>query len=345
MGARDQGATRVRLLSNRTSQWRLPAHRRSCEAMRRADRPRPRRSTSPSNETSPESSTSTRRSCRDRSARSSRSSRTSTSLVGGFPCQDYSVAKTLRQAHGIVGKKGVLWWEIHRLLRLKLEPADQFAISSSRTSTGCSSRRRVSAVATSRSCWRRSPTSGTRSNGGSSTPPTTGSRRSGVGSSSSGASGGRAASPMIRCSRRRVCLLGRSRSEPRRAVRLDADLHSTATSRSSATRSTSGPQGDAVRERRRHAHHAERSGADRLDGDVDRRLSRRRARRSPTSSSPTTDVPAQFFVDGRRARAVEVPQGREEPDADQPGDRASSTPTTRARSPSRTASTGRRGRS
>ena len=32
-------------------------------------------------------------------------------LVGGFPCQDYSVAKTLRQAHGLVGKKGVLWWE------------------------------------------------------------------------------------------------------------------------------------------------------------------------------------------------------------------------------------------
>jgi DNA (cytosine-5)-methyltransferase 1 len=42
-------------------------------------------------------------------------------VVGGFPCQDYSVAKTLRQAHGIVGRKGVLWWEIHRLLRLKLE--------------------------------------------------------------------------------------------------------------------------------------------------------------------------------------------------------------------------------
>jgi DNA (cytosine-5)-methyltransferase 1 len=41
-------------------------------------------------------------------------------LVGGFPCQDYSVAKTLRQAHGLVGRKGVLWWEIHRLLRLKL---------------------------------------------------------------------------------------------------------------------------------------------------------------------------------------------------------------------------------
>lgn len=40
-------------------------------------------------------------------------------LVGGFPCQDYSVAKTLNQASGIVGKKGVLWWEIHRLLMMK----------------------------------------------------------------------------------------------------------------------------------------------------------------------------------------------------------------------------------
>jgi DNA (cytosine-5)-methyltransferase 1 len=37
-------------------------------------------------------------------------------LVGGFPCQDYSVAKTLNQAHGIQGKKGVLWWQIHRIL-------------------------------------------------------------------------------------------------------------------------------------------------------------------------------------------------------------------------------------
>ena len=32
-------------------------------------------------------------------------------LVGGFPCQDYSVAKPLSQADGIEGKKGVLWWE------------------------------------------------------------------------------------------------------------------------------------------------------------------------------------------------------------------------------------------
>jgi DNA (cytosine-5)-methyltransferase 1 len=40
-------------------------------------------------------------------------------LVGGFPCQDYSVAKTLNQAHGIEGKKGVLWWSIYRILERK----------------------------------------------------------------------------------------------------------------------------------------------------------------------------------------------------------------------------------
>lgn len=40
-------------------------------------------------------------------------------LVGGFPCQDYSVAKTLNQAHGIEGKKGVLWWAIYRILERK----------------------------------------------------------------------------------------------------------------------------------------------------------------------------------------------------------------------------------
>ena len=39
-------------------------------------------------------------------------------LVGGFPCQDYSVAKTLRSAKGLRGKKGVLWWEILRLVEL-----------------------------------------------------------------------------------------------------------------------------------------------------------------------------------------------------------------------------------
>ena len=41
-------------------------------------------------------------------------------LVGGFPCQDYSVAKPLSQATGIAGRKGVLWWEINRFLEWKL---------------------------------------------------------------------------------------------------------------------------------------------------------------------------------------------------------------------------------
>lgn len=36
-------------------------------------------------------------------------------LVGGFPCQDYSVASTLVNSKGIQGKKGVLWWEIYRI--------------------------------------------------------------------------------------------------------------------------------------------------------------------------------------------------------------------------------------
>lgn len=40
-------------------------------------------------------------------------------LVGGFPCQDYSVAKTLSAAKGLKGKKGVLWWEILRLVQIQ----------------------------------------------------------------------------------------------------------------------------------------------------------------------------------------------------------------------------------
>lgn len=38
-------------------------------------------------------------------------------LVGGFPCQDYSVAKPKNAAKGIRGPKGVLWWSIERILR------------------------------------------------------------------------------------------------------------------------------------------------------------------------------------------------------------------------------------
>lgn len=41
-------------------------------------------------------------------------------LVGGFPCQDYSVART--QARGIEGHKGVLWWEIRDILRDQRPP-------------------------------------------------------------------------------------------------------------------------------------------------------------------------------------------------------------------------------
>ena len=40
-------------------------------------------------------------------------------LVGGFPCQDYSVATTLSNSRGIEGKKGVLWWSIYRILKEK----------------------------------------------------------------------------------------------------------------------------------------------------------------------------------------------------------------------------------
>ena len=42
-------------------------------------------------------------------------------LVGGFPCQDYSVASTLSKSGGIEGKKGVLWWQIYRILNEKGE--------------------------------------------------------------------------------------------------------------------------------------------------------------------------------------------------------------------------------
>lgn len=43
-------------------------------------------------------------------------------LVGGFPCQDYSVAKSSSKSKGIEGKKGVLWWEIHRIVEAQRPP-------------------------------------------------------------------------------------------------------------------------------------------------------------------------------------------------------------------------------
>ena len=47
-------------------------------------------------------------------------------LVGGFPCQDYSVAATLSRSGGIEGKKGVLWWQIYRILNEKGEKRPQY---------------------------------------------------------------------------------------------------------------------------------------------------------------------------------------------------------------------------
>lgn len=43
-------------------------------------------------------------------------------LVGGFPCQDYSVAHSLSSSKGIEGKKGVLWWQIRDVLITKRPP-------------------------------------------------------------------------------------------------------------------------------------------------------------------------------------------------------------------------------
>lgn len=45
-----------------------------------------------------------------------------TLLVGGFPCQDYSVARSLSKEQGIEGKKGVLWWQINEILKVKRPP-------------------------------------------------------------------------------------------------------------------------------------------------------------------------------------------------------------------------------
>ena len=61
-------------------------------------------------------------------------------MVGGFPCQNYSVASLLRDAKGLIGDKGVLWWQIERLINeldkknkapdyLLLENVDKLLIS------------------------------------------------------------------------------------------------------------------------------------------------------------------------------------------------------------------------
>ena len=47
-------------------------------------------------------------------------------LVGGFPCQDYSVARTANQAEGLHGEKGVLWWSIYKILKKSGKNAPKF---------------------------------------------------------------------------------------------------------------------------------------------------------------------------------------------------------------------------
>lgn len=49
-------------------------------------------------------------------------------LVGGFPCQDYSVANTLKLSGGLKGKKGVLWWNIEKILREKGDESPDYLI-------------------------------------------------------------------------------------------------------------------------------------------------------------------------------------------------------------------------
>ena len=47
-------------------------------------------------------------------------------LVGGFPCQDYSVARNLSSSKGLEGKKGVLWWSIYNILKSKGSKAPNY---------------------------------------------------------------------------------------------------------------------------------------------------------------------------------------------------------------------------
>lgn len=47
-------------------------------------------------------------------------------MVAGFPCQDYSVAASLSRSGGIEGKKGVLWWQIYRILEEKGDKRPQY---------------------------------------------------------------------------------------------------------------------------------------------------------------------------------------------------------------------------
>ena len=47
-------------------------------------------------------------------------------LVGGFPCQDYSVALPSNRSEGLQGKKGVLWWSIHKMVQARQHAGKPF---------------------------------------------------------------------------------------------------------------------------------------------------------------------------------------------------------------------------
>ncbi len=271
-------------------------------------------------------------------------SQTSMSLVGGFPCQDYSVARTLRQAHGLVGKKGVLWWEIHRLLRLKLatgrpvkhlflENVDRLHQVADRTARArLRGDARIAGDLGYEVEWRVV----------------------------------NAADYGFPQKRRRVFIIGRLGRRRRRPDATSCTTHGRpragASSRGRRASSTGRRSRSTGRQgRQRHVRTSGRSqtpfgnaGVMRISATGAAQPSGRRMSRLSTTASDRSsadvleadaDVPAQFFVERRRAREVAVPQGREEPDANQPRDRASSTPTTRAPSHSPTRPTRPRGRS
>lgn len=49
-------------------------------------------------------------------------------LVGGFPCQDYSVATSLKNSRGLIGKKGVLWWSIYNIIKGKKKAKPKYLL-------------------------------------------------------------------------------------------------------------------------------------------------------------------------------------------------------------------------
>ena len=74
-------------------------------------------------------------------------------LVGGFPCQDYSVATTLKNSKGIKGKKGVLWWSINDILAAQKNKPDYLILENVNRLLGSPAAQRGT-PATAASPWR-----------------------------------------------------------------------------------------------------------------------------------------------------------------------------------------------